>query len=219
MTDTARISLEVDELLTLEFEAGETAQVFEQAMAVYQRSLTLVEIAYGADSLQIRQLRDSIAEAQKSYSFEHGIRTYFWPVVRGTLKGLQRDVQAGLIGNLQLRGAGTSLGDLLTLAKDALGDSAAGSNDVAAVLTAAAFEDTIRRIGETLAAVQGRPKLEKVITALKSKSVLTGPSVTTALGYLKFRNDALHADWEHIDQAVTGSCLAFVEHLLLQHFS
>ena len=51
------------------------------------------------------------------------------------------------------------------------------------------------------------------------KSVLVGPSVSTASGYLKFRNDALHADWKHIRPEVTGSCLAFVEGLLLQHFS
>ncbi len=39
------------------------------------------------------------------------------------------------------------------------------------------------------------------------------------LGYLKFRNDALHADWDRIDEAVTGSCLVWVEAMLLKHFS
>ena len=102
-------------------------------------------------------------------SGEPKIRDLLWPVIRGTLQGLKSDVQADLIGSLELRGAGASLGDMLTLARDALADSREGSNNVAAVLTAATFEDTIRRMGETLAAVEGRPDLQDVITALKKK--------------------------------------------------
>jgi hypothetical protein len=41
----------------------------------------------------------------------------------------------------------------------------------------------------------------------------------TALGYLKFRNDALHADWARLNAAVVGSCIAFVEQLVLQHLA
>ena len=74
-------------------------------------------------------------------------------------------------------------------------------------------------MGSTLAGVTGRPKLEVVIGELKTAGVLAGASLTIALGYLKFRNDALHADWAAVDQASVGSCIAFTQALLVQHFS
>jgi hypothetical protein len=42
---------------------------------------------------------------------------------------------------------------MLTLAKEALDEGSEGGKNVAAVLTAAAYEDTIRRMGATLANV------------------------------------------------------------------
>jgi hypothetical protein len=50
-------------------------------------------------------------------------------------------------------------------------------------------------MGATLAGVVGRPPLSDVLTALKNAKVLEGATFTTAQSYLKFRNDALHADW------------------------
>ena len=108
---------------------------------------------------------------------------------------------------------------MLGLAKEALSEGSEGAKNVAAVLTAAAYEDTMRKMGATLVNVQGRPDLSDVVTALKNANVLVGAPLTTALGYLKFRNDALHADWPRLDRAVVGSCLTFVEHLVLQHLS
>jgi hypothetical protein len=74
-------------------------------------------------------------------------------------------------------------------------------------------------MGARLANVQGRPDLSSIITALKAAGLLAGAALTTGQGYLKFRNDALHADWQNVDRAVVGSCIAFVEALLMQHFS
>jgi hypothetical protein len=58
-----------------------------------------------------------------------------------------------------------------------------------------------------------------VVGQLKAAGVLVGASVSSAVGYLKFRNDALHADWSAVQAATISSCLAFVEGLLLEHFS
>jgi hypothetical protein len=77
----------------------------------------------------------------------------------------------------------------------------------------------MRQMGALLANVQGRPDLADVITALKKAGVLVGAALTTGQSYLKFRNDALHADWTNLDRAVVGSCMAFVEAQLLKHFS
>ena len=87
------------------------------------------------------------------------------------------------------------------------------------VLAAAAYEDVIRRMGSELASVEGRPKLSEVLEVLKREGVLKDAQFTIAQGYLKFRNDALHADWEKIEQPSIDSVLAFTERLILDHFS
>lgn len=55
------------------------------------------------------------------------------------------------------------------------------------MLVAAAFEDTIRCLGEAKAAVTGRPKFEDVIGRLKTACVIVGPSLSIAQSYLRFR--------------------------------
>jgi AraC-like DNA-binding protein len=137
----------------------------------------------------------------------------------GTLRALRADVDAGLVGRIAQRAAGEVLGDMLGLAKEAPGDGSDAAKNVAAVLTAAAYEDAIRQMGATPAAVQGRPALAAVINSLKDAGVLVGEALKTGQNYLKFRNDALHADWANVDRVVVGSCMAFVEGLLLKHLS
>jgi hypothetical protein len=108
---------------------------------------------------------------------------------------------------------------VITLAKDALTRTTYSAIQVAAVLTAATFEDILRRLAGEKAGLTGRPKLEHVITALKDGDVLKGGEISTANGYLKFRNDSLHADWAQVHRFQVESCILFVESLLLKHFS
>jgi len=44
-------------------------------------------------------------------------------------------------------------------------------------------------------------------------------TLACALGYPKFRNDVLHADWAGITASGIEGCLAFVQGLLIEHFS
>ena len=176
-------------------------------------TLTLLAIVYGKGSSQERQLLE-IERGSRDYAAGAYQRAMF-ASIGGALNALIGDVETGLVVDAVRRGAGSVLTDFVGLAREKLSD---GQIPVAAVLAAAAYEDTIRKLGELLANVHGRPDLQDVVSALKQAGVLTGPSVSTAVGYLRFRNDALHADWAKIDHAVTGSCLAFVEGLILKHF-
>jgi hypothetical protein len=74
-------------------------------------------------------------------------------------------------------------------------------------------------MGRELAGVTGRDDLSNVVDALKKAGVLQAPQLGIALSYLKFRNDALHADWQTIDRASVNSVLGFVEQLLIKHFA
>jgi hypothetical protein len=91
------------------------------------------------------------------------------------------------------------------------------SKNVAAVLAAAAFEDTLRR----MASHHGIPHTEKLadlLNELKTKKLLQGSQVGIANSYLNFRNNALHAQWDKVERAGVASVLGFVEQLLLTNF-
>jgi nicotinamide mononucleotide adenylyltransferase len=111
------------------------------------------------------------------------------------------------------------LTDLIQLARTVLNERDDGAKNVAAVLAAAAFEDTIRRMGETFAGVIGKDDLASVLTKLKDAEVMKSPQIGTAQSYLSFRNHALHANWEDVQRESVHSILGFVEQLLLKHFS
>lgn len=138
---------------------------------------------------------------------------------RGAITNAVAEVEGGLITSLRVLVAGEMLSELVRLGKEVLETKTEEAKNVAAVLVAAAFEDLMRRMGEEFASVTGRPKLEDVINALKSAEVLKGGQVGTALSYLQFRNDSLHADWNKVDRSQVESCIAFIEALLLKHFS
>jgi hypothetical protein len=107
----------------------------------------------------------------------------------------------------------------LALAKENLDDRSDSGKNIASILVAAAYEDLLRRMGRDLAGVSDRPKLTSVVKVFKDAGVLQGGSIATAQGYLKFRHDALHADWDKIDRPPIPSVIGFPEGLLLKHFS
>jgi hypothetical protein len=189
--------------------------------ATLQGTLTLVRTLYGMGSAQEGILSGSVKAAQSAkdgapfYNFDRHVK----PAVLGTLRAIKGDVENGLVGDLRRRAVGEVVADMLLLAKEALADKRDAAKNVAAVLAAASFEDTIRKMGSAFAQVEDRRDLADVLSALKKSAVLEGAPFTTAQGYLKFRNDALHADWDKLDASVIGSCITFVEHLLLKHFS
>jgi hypothetical protein len=206
-----------DHLLAVASNAGENAAQINEA---YQGALTLLRAAHGPKSIQEDQLLQAMARADKCQGVRlFCLHSFVTPAVIGALNSLKGDIAAGLTGSVAMQASGAVLGDLLGLAKEALAASGGVQKNVAAVLVAAAFEDTLRRLAEIKAGLVDRPKLEEVIGILKNAQVLVGASASTANGYLKFRNDSLHADWSNVETPVIGGCLTFVEGLLNQHFS
>ena len=110
------------------------------------------------------------------------------------------------------------LTDLIQLARAVLEENGEGAKNVGAVLTAAAFEDTIRRMGTSFAGLMGKNYLSDVIDVLRQKGILVSPQLGTAQSFLSFRNHALHANWEKIDRSEVVPALAFVQELILKHF-
>lgn len=219
--DSASILTRIDQLLSVQAEAGDIDGQYAATVEVLNGTLTLARALYG-DADETPQVHILMKAAQVAREKNENLGITFTRLVRpaaqGVLRSLRAEVEQGLVGNVERRTTGEILSDMLTLAKEALHEGTTDAKNVAAVLTAAAYEDTVRRLAAAKAVVSGRPKLQVVLEALKTADVLRGAEFTTAQGYLKFRNDSLHADWATISAAVVGSCIAFTERLLLDHF-
>jgi hypothetical protein len=208
----ADILKRIDELLQLNPDQTE----MNNAPELSQGCVSLLSLVYGPKSAQVQQFNASLTEQSKRGVFA---MHYISLTCHGTLKNLKREVESGLTANLKQQITGEVLTDLIQLARTVLDEPGDNAKNVASVLTAAAFEDTIRRMGETLAGVMGKDDLADVLKKLKDADVVKSPQVGIAQSYLTFRNRALHANWGDIQRESVLSVLSFVEQLLLKHFS
>jgi len=191
-------------------------QTINIAHELFQGAISLAARIYGPGSVQVDSLHRQAAAANAKSSGSVASEIVIGVAV-GALRTLKSEIQAGLLGDLRRQISGEVLTDFLQLSKQALNEPGDGAKNVAAVLAAALFEDTIRRLAEA----NGIPhidKLQDVLTELKNKSVLQGAEVGIAQSYLNFRNSALHAQWDKIDRPSVASVHAFVEGLLMKHF-
>ena len=184
---------------------------------LYNGALSLIALLYGPNSPQLKSFTQKAETITERFSGT-GLADNLSFLSRGALQNMRAEIEAGVVGSLQRTITGEVLADFLQLARAALDEKRDEAKNVAAVLTAALFEDTIRR----LATANGIPHIEKlqdVITELKDKGVLQGSQVGIANSYLNFRNSALHAQWDRIERESVASVLGFVEQLLVRHFS
>jgi len=217
--DIDKLKARVDSLLQVAKGEGGPVSISSE---IFQGTLGLLGSIYGPDSHQVLILKNLAEEifANKAKDTRHlwGRIGDLTSACRGALNNLKSELDAGLPQNLQKRLAGEVLTDLIQLARHVLSEPDDKAKNVAAVLAAAAFEDVIRRMGSQFAGVMGPDDLSNIIEALKRKETLESPQLGIAVSYLKFRNSALHADWETIERASVASVLGFVEQLLLAHF-
>jgi hypothetical protein len=182
-------------------------------------SVSFLTAAYGPESMQLKSLNASLQQIMKSKDGFGMQEIHQERVARHTVENTVAEIRNGLIVGIRTQIAGEVLSDLLILAKEQLEGGSESAKNVAAVMVAAAYEDLIRRMGREFAGVHDRPKLETVIASLKDANVIQGGSIGTAQSYLKFRNDALHADWDKLERPQIQSVIAFIEGLLVKHFS
>jgi len=187
------------------------------ASEAIQFATSMLTAIYGADSPQLKAFSQGCEaiHKQKVGVIPVELRRY----ARGAIENAKAELETGLVANLRLEVTGEVLADLVGLSKEILVTGTETAKNVAAVLAAAAFEDLIRRMGQEFAGVTGRLSLQDVITALKNADVLRGGEIGTAQSFLQFRNDSLHADWAQVSRVQVESCVAFVEAMLVKHFS
>ncbi len=218
VVDEKKIRERLGELIELCGSAGDgvTDELYGRVM---HGTTGVISLLYGRGSIQLSAFQQTVAGEEKKLSRElvHNQHAAIAQVVRGVLSSVLSELDAGLIGSIKQQAAAEVLTDFVALSRAAL-DEGGQAKNVAAVLAAAAFEDSIRRLGATHAGTVGGEKLADVLVALKTSGFLQGPQVGIAQSYLSFRNHAMHAQWDKIESEAVNSVLGFVEQLVLKHF-
>lgn len=187
---------------------------------VLQGATGIIVLLYGRGSVQLSSFQAGVVAEEKRVAKEwhesqRGSMAQFFS---GVLSNVLAELDAGLIGSIRQQAEGEVLADFVALSRAALDEKGDQAKNVAAVLAAAAFEDTIRRLGAIHAGTAGGEKLADVVTALKTSGFLQGSQVGIAQSYLNFRNRAMHAEWDKIESEAVSSALGFVEQLVLKYF-
>ena len=130
--------------------------------------------------------------------------------------GPREDFEGGYVFNVDLRISGEIFGDFIAMAKHSLSE---GHKDVAAVLACAALEDTLKRFAATNGLDVSEKSMQEVVSALKSKGLVSGAQKSLLDSMPKLRDFAMHANWEKLTAPDVSSVIGFVEQFLLSKFS
>jgi len=187
--------------------------------ASYHGTISMMQALYGSDSSQEQALRTYLERLRQTYHPSNpNIIGQSILAIKGALTSIKAELDSGFIGTLRGRLTGETLTDLIKLARAVLEEANDDAKNVAAVLTAAAFEDVVRRLAD-LKGGKDTEKLSDVLIWLKDMGVLQGSEVGIAQSYLNFRNRALHAKWKEVDRPSVESVLAFTEQIILKNFT
>lgn len=132
----------------------------------------------------------------------------------GVLNSIKSEVEAGLIGNLELQTQGGIFADFIALSKQSLDES----KDVAAILVSAALEDALKRFALQNGLDVAEKNMEQVINALKSKGLMKGSEADLAKTHKQLRKYAFHANWDKFKETNVSSAIGFTERFILENF-
>ena len=201
----------IDELLKLRWENYR----FDVVGEIYSGTIAIATQLWGASSAQVGAVKQLREDMRASRYVESGKASNIVLLCQGVLRSIASDIRAGRLGSIRLESQGQVFADFINVAKTALAED---TKDVAAVLAAAALEDTLKRYGEVKGLDAEDKDLTTVVNALKSAGLLSATQGSLLKGMVPFRNKALHAEWAKIDTAEVQGVLAFVEEFLVKHF-
>ena len=186
------------------FRAVATGEAFQSWAS---SAMHIVSAVFGDDSPHYKNL-------SFAYSKFNGWEADFL-TMKGIFLGAKSDYDGGYLFKLEAAISGEIFADFVVLSKNALAN---GQKDVAAVLACAALEDALKRYAIINGLDVSGKEMYDVINALKAKGLVSGPQKTLLDTMPKFRNAAMHADWQKITPPDVGSVIGFVEQFLLTQF-
>jgi hypothetical protein len=191
----------------------------ELVSEVIHGTLSVLVAMYGADSSQETIWRASLDRIRiENPNNDSVIFVRSIAATRGILSTLLNELNSGFIGSLRNAMTSEILGSFVKLAHSVLDEFGENGKDVAAVLTAAAFQDTIRYLASKNG-LEERSTLPEILEELKEEGILQNLQSSHTQSYLGFCNRAFHAEWTDLDMRSVKNTLAFTESLLSKHFS
>ena len=168
----------------------------------------LIKAVYGDESPHYTNFRNKLGSCS---GYESEVEA-----LQGLFESAKDDYERGYVFNVELRISGEIFGDFVVLAKECLAN---GHKEVASVLAIAALEDSLKRYANVNNLETDNRTMREVISALKSKGLVSGATKTLLDAMPRIRNAAMHAEWEGISEPDVNGVIGFVEQFLLTRFS
>lgn len=131
----------------------------------------------------------------------------------GVLKALLEDVDAGVVTSIANAARGEVFDDFLDHAEHYLKGNKVQQ---AGVIAGVVFEDTIRRACERHQVGQKGIALDKLISELEKKELLTGVKAKRARAAAAVRTSATHAQWDEFERTDVESAIKTTRELIEQ---
>ena len=206
--DKNKIIQQINTLLNISEDNRGNAQVVSG-------TISILELVYGKDSHKTKTFIEQHATSFKQKESTVTVLRSLAYTAKGILQSIKSEIEADLVGSIQLQAQGGIFGDFLSLSKNSLDEN----KDVAAVLACAALEDALKRYAEQNGLAVSDADMSQVINALKSKGLLKDPQASIVQSYVKLRNKAFHAEWDKIEKESVNSAIGFTEQFILSNFS
>jgi hypothetical protein len=212
-----RIIKQIDNLLELCDQVEKKGVSSALGRRIYAGTLGVVSGIYGTRSPQLEVLDEMNTRIMCTKWSEPSKNETLVEELKGILENVKVEIDGGLLKSIQEEARGEILADFVVLAKDAI-DS--GAKDVAAVLSCAALEDTLKRFAESVGIKEVDDKnMPEVINALKAVDAIPSAQAKIVRSFVEVRKKAMHAEWGKIDTSEVHSVIAFVQDFIAKHFT
>jgi hypothetical protein len=220
MADTQKLTNEVDALVEsvgrLSREAATSGRELgperiEELSSIAARGGQLIRRLYGIGSQYDqnfqRVLATTLFTSMHSYHYSHVSE------LAGILRGVQHDLNSGMLFDLRLLLQAEIFADFLDMAEHLLNSR---YKDAAAVLLGAVLEDSLRKLaqssGVATTGTNGKPLTIDPLNAALAKTDVYGPLVQKQITtWANLRNDAAHGNFSKYDNEQVGQMLLFVQ--------
>lgn len=181
---------------------------------IYNLTLSLLQKIYGNTNDHISNFQSQLSD----FNYNDSSIKYkdILEICIAKLEFIKSEISLGLITSIENEVTGEVVADFLSLARKSLIDNVI---EVAAVLSCASLEDTLKRYSKLNNLNVDDKTMSEVINALKSKGLLSSAQDSILKGYAKIRNKVFHAEWDKIEKADISSIIGFSEEFVLKHFS
>jgi hypothetical protein len=212
MVDKKNLLERIEKLLSIQVTASNPQALYAEILS---STITISSMLWGLSSPQVETVKTANELMNKSNWSAQAKADNMIKQCQGILKSYKDDIENGILGRLKLDYQGEVFADLLSSAKAAVDNDV---REVAAVLAAAALEDSMKKIAESIGLNMDGKELSEVTNALKAAGSFSSTRASLVSGMLAFRNKAMHAQWDKLDMIETKTVISFVETLLSEYF-